>query len=206
MLMAQITNGLRVILSHPFIYSSFQSFMGAHTVRQNFIADFVKPFPGMRVLDIGCGPADILAYLPDVDYWGFDISDAYIKQARKRFGTHGKFQCKKLQMTDLETLPSFDLVLALGLLHHLDDAVAISVIQLAYKALKANGRLLTIDPCLDSSQNPIARFLVRNDRGLNVRDKAGYELLARSAFNSPCVEVRHRAWIPYTHCFMACHK
>ena len=180
--------------------------MGAHQARKSFVANFVKPFPGMKVLDVGCGPADILAYLPNVDYWGFDISDDYVNQARKRFGKLGQFQHKQLQLVDLNSLPSFDVVLAIGLIHHLDDAVALEVMQLALKALKPGGRLLTIDPCLDPSQNPIARFLIGNDRGQNVRDKAGYEVLARAVFESPRVVVHHRAWVPYTHCFMECQK
>lgn len=204
--MAQITHGVRAILSHPFIYSLFQSLMGAHKARQNFVANFVKPFPGMKVLDIGCGPADILAYLPTDDYWGFDISESYIRQAGARFGDRGTFHCKHLQMADLEGLPLFDVVLAIGLLHHLDDAVAIEVMRLASQALRPGGRLLTIDPCLDSSQNLISRFLVRNDRGRNVRNEAGYDALARTVFESPRVVVRHQAWIPYTHCFMECQK
>ena len=204
--MAQITHGVRAILSHPFIYSSFQSLMGAHKARQSFVADFVKPFPGMKVLDIGCGPADILAYLSDVDYAGFDISEDYISQARQKFKKRGDFHCKQLEATDLESLPSFDVVFALGLLHHLDDAVAIGVMQLALKALKPGGRLLTIDPCLDPLQNPIAGFLVRRDRGQNVRDKAGYETLARAVFGFSRIEIRHKLWIPYTHCFMECTR
>lgn len=71
-------------------------------------------------------------------------------------------------------------------------------------AAQTGGRLLTVDPCLDPFQNPIARMLVRGDGGQNVRDKAGYEALARAVFESPRVEVKHRVWIPYTHCFMEC--
>lgn len=204
--MAQITHGVRAILSHPLIYSSFQSLMGAHKIRQNFVANYVKPFPGMKVLDVGCGPADILAYLGDVVYWGFDISEAYIEQARTRFGQVGTFNCKQLQPEDLAGLPEFDVVLALGLLHHLDDTVATGVMALALQALKPGGRLITMDPCFDSSQNSVARFLVRNDRGQNVRDKVGYETLAGKVFSSLRVDVRHQAWIPYTHCFMECQK
>jgi SAM-dependent methyltransferase len=166
----------------------------------------VKAFSGMKILDVGCGPADILDYLPDVDYWGFDISESYINQARTKFGGRGNFHCRQLQATDLKEMPAFDLVLAIGLLHHLDDAVAVDVLQLAANALRVGGRLLTIDPCLDPSQNLIARFLIRNDRGRNVRDKAGYEALAKAVFESPRVEVRQQAWIPYTHCFMECQK
>ena len=204
--MAQVTSGFRAILSHPFFYSVFQSLMGAHRSRQSFVADYVKPFPGMKILDVGCGPADILDYLPEVDYWGYDISEAYIAQATTRFGQRGRFNCKQLQFEDLAVLPKFDVVLALGLLHHLDDSVAAGALQLAHEALKQGGRLLTIDPCLDPSQNSVARFLVQNDRGQNVRDRAGYEVLACKTFTAPIVDVRHRAWIPYTHCFMECKK
>ena len=204
--MSQIIGGVRAILSHPFIYSLFQSLMGPRKTRQDFVKYFVKPFSGMRVLDVGCGPADILTDLPDIDYWGFDISEAYINKARTKFGMRGRFHCKQLQLEDLAGYPSFDVVLALGLLHHLDDVAAKNIMVLASKALKPGGRLVTIDPCLDPSQNPIARFLIRNDRGQNVRDKKGYEAIARSVFESPRVEVRHQAWIPYTHCFMECQK
>ena len=204
--MAQVTYGVRAILSHPFVYSAFQSLMGAHRSRQNFVANYVKPFTGMRILDVGCGPADILDYLPDVDYWGYDISEAYIAQAKSRFGQRGRSNCKQLQLDDLAVLPKFDVVLALGLLHHLDDSVAVGVLQLALEALHQGGKLLTIDPCLDPSQNPVARFLVRNDRGQNVRNKEEYHVLAGKVFSSLHVEVRHQAWIPYTHCLMECQK
>ncbi len=204
--MAQVTSGARAILSYPFVYSAFQSLMGAHKFRKNFVANYVKPLPGMKILDLGCGPADILGYLPDVDYWGYDISTAYIAQAKKRFGQRGQFNCKQLELHDLAALPKFDVVLALGLLHHLDDSVAVSVLQLAYEALQRGGRLLTVDPCLDPLQNPVARFLVRNDRGQNVRNTEEYQTLADKVFASPRVEVRHQAWIPYTHCFMECQK
>lgn len=202
--MAQITNGVRALLSHPLVYTAFQALMGPRSVRSNFVADFVRPEPGMHVLDIGCGPADILDYLPSVDYRGFDISEAYVDHARKTFGTRGSFTCKHLQTADLALLPRFDVVLALGLIHHLDDAEAVSVMRLARAALKPGGRLITMDPVIDPKQSKVARFLVRRDRGQNVRDKAGYETIASAIFPPPRIEVRHQTWIPYTHCMMEC--
>lgn len=202
--MAQITTGVRAVLSSPFVYSSFQSLMGAHRFRTNFAREFVRPFPGMRLLDIGCGPADILSYLPGVEYWGFDISPAYIAKARDTFGERGRFHCKHLEQADLRDMPRFDVALAVGLLHHLDDPVAREVLELARAALQPEGRLLTVDPCLDPSQNAVARFLVRNDRGQNVRTRDGYESLAGKVFGRVEAKVRHQAWIPYTHCIMQC--
>lgn len=202
--MAQITNGVRAIFSNPLIYNAFQNIMGAHSLRVRFVSEFIKPFPGCRILDIGCGPAEILAYLPEVDYSGFDISSAYITQATKRFGNRGRFYCKVLTVADIESQPPFDIVLAMGLLHHLDDNQALDVMQLAYKALKPGGYLVTFDPCLEPGQNPVAKFLVTRDRGQNVRTKEGYAAISSAVFPAPRIEVRHKAWIPYTHCFMEC--
>lgn len=204
--MAQITDGFRAILSSPFVYSSFQTLMGAKKSRQRFVANYVRPEPGMSVLDVGCGPADILACLPGVRYWGFDISEPYINQAKKKFSNSGVFECKYLEAADLVSLPKFDVVLALGVLHHLDDEIAVSVMELASQALRPGGRLISVDPCFDPSQNLISRFLVSKDRGQNVRDKRGYEALGGHAFPTRTVRVQHQAWIPYTHCFMECTK
>jgi len=199
--------GVRDIFANPTIYSAFQTIMGAHSSRMTFVKEFVRPFSGCAVLDIGCGPADILAYLPDIDYWGFDISDAYIERAKIRFAQRGRFYRQELTSSDVVRMPPFDIVLALGLLHHLDDEPALDVLRLASQALKPGGRLLTVDPCLESGQHPIARLLIRCDRGENVRSGAGYTSLVRAVFQSPRVEVRDsRTWIPYTHCFMECTR
>lgn len=204
--MGQIATGLRAILSHPYIYSVFQNLMGAHKGRISFVSGFIRPVPGSVVLDVGCGTAEILDYLPYVNYWGFDISQTYIDQAVKRFGVKGKFQCKVLNAADLDNLPKFDVVLAVGLLHHLDDTGAGQILALVHQALKIGGRLITIDPCIAPEQNPIARFLVTHDRGQHVRSCGEYAALVSSIFLQPLVEVKHRSWIPYTHCIMECTR
>lgn len=202
--MAQITHGLRAVLSNPQVYSAFQSMMGANGARRRIVSENIRPYPGMKILDIGCGPAEILFYLPDVEYWGVDISEPYIKKAKQNHLTRGHFYCKELTSDDIETFPPFDVVLAIGVLHHMDDETAGAVLRLARKALAVGGRLITVDPCLDESQNFIARFLVRNDRGQNVRTKAKYEELAAGSFAEIVTEIHHQVWIPYTNCVMEC--
>nr|WP_244966758.1 class I SAM-dependent methyltransferase [Trinickia soli] len=178
--------------------------MGAHKGRTEFATRFVEPRAGDRVLDIGCGTGDLLAYLPDVQYTGYDISEQYIEAARKRFGTRGTFHCRLLTSTELETLPLFDIALAVGLLHHIEDDEARDLIRMTKRALKPGGRLITIDPCLADGQNPIARWLVKADRGQNVRERDGYLSLATDCFSRTRAAVAHRSWIPYTHCIMVC--
>jgi SAM-dependent methyltransferase len=202
----QITTGIRSILSHPTVYSAFQYIMGAKHGWTLFVNRYVRPKVGNTILDIGCGPADIVEYLPEVEYWGFDISEEYIRKAKAKYKHQGRFYSKILSLDDLKDMPEFDLVIACGVLHHVNDQIASDIFKLAYAALKPRGRFVTIDPCFTLDQNFIARFLISKDRGQNVRDQQGYESLARKVFSNTDSNIKHKAWIPYTHCIMECTK
>ena len=158
------------------------------------------------MIDFGCGTADILDYLPPVKYFGFDISPDYIDAAQRRFGDRAHFECRMITEQDAPNLPKFDIALAIGVLHHLGDEMAKAMLRTGFAVINKGGRLVTIDPCLDPDQNALAHFLVSRDRGQNVRDLTGYSSLAKSVFTNTTAIVRHRAWIPYTHCIMECSK
>ena len=204
--MAQITTGIRSILSKPVVYDALQRIMGSDRLRKRFVEQYVEPYKVSNILDIGCGSAEILAYLPEVEYFGFDISDPYIQEATGKYGKKGKFFSKFLSFDDLDYLPRFDMVLLLGVLHHLDDASAINLLNIAHTALKPGGRLLTIDGCLVDGQNPIARKLILMDRGQNIRNEAGYHQLVSQVFEHVNISIKHEAWIPYTHLYMECTR
>jgi SAM-dependent methyltransferase len=202
--MAQTTTGVRGILSNPVIYDFFQNLMGAKSGRSDFAQRFVKARAGDNVLDIGCGTAELLDYLPPVNYWGFDISERYIEAARERYGERGHFVCKLVDSSDLAQLPKFDIVIASGVIHHLDADAAINLFDLAKSALGPQGRFVSIDPVLCDKQNPVARMLVSYDRGQNVCDGAGYRRLASRSFETVSGVERHQKWIPYSHWIMEC--
>jgi ubiquinone/menaquinone biosynthesis C-methylase UbiE len=205
--MSQINSGLRSVLSIPFVYDVLQNIMGAHKVRSQLVEQFILPFPGAKILDIGCGTAEILNYLSkDLEYVGYDISEHYIAVAKKRFGERGNFTCGYFDEIQAKKQSSFDIVLILGALHHLDDDVAQKLISLVLSVLSPSGRLITIDPCFEKDQNPIARFLISKDRGQNVRDKYQYLKLINPYFSDIKSEVIHRKWIPYTHIIMQCTR
>lgn len=205
--MAQITCGIRSILSIPIIYSSFQYLMGAKAIWRYLVTDIMQAKPGMAVLDIGCGPADILDFLPEgVSYYGFDISPEYILKAKTKYGSKGHFTCKLLDEADLNSLPKFDRVVLVGVFHHMDDQQAKKIVQLAHTALKDGGKLVSVDPCFAPYQSPIARFLISKDRGQNVRVESAYKLIVNRTFKFVQARIVHRNWIPYTHCYMVCTK
>jgi len=92
--MAQITSGFRSIFSQPAIYNLAQQLIGAEKARRMLVRDYIPRQPGLCVLDIGCGTAEILQHLPaDTEYYGFDASEAYIIQARRQFGSRGHIHC-----------------------------------------------------------------------------------------------------------------
>jgi SAM-dependent methyltransferase len=157
------------------------------------------------VLDIGCGPGDILEYLPDVAYVGIDLSPSYIEAARVRFGSRGRFICKPVEEMVVEEPESFDIVMANGVVHHLDDSSAMGLYGLARAALKPTGRFVSIDGAFVKGQSPVARLLLRNDRGKFVRAPEDYAALASRVFPDVKVSVRHDLLrVPYTHVMLEC--
>lgn len=173
-----------------------------------FAHEYVRARPGERILDIGCGPGDLLAELPaGIHYVGFDKSEPYVRAARARFGDRGTFFCRTVDRAVVDELGagSFDLVIAHGVLHHLDDAEADEFFALARSALRFGGRVITADGCYVSGQSRIARYLLARDRGAHVRTEAAYRLLAARHFASVESHVRHdTSRVPYTIVYLMC--
>src|SRR5207249_5233553 len=97
---------------------------------------------GEKVLDIGCGPGDRLGTLPEVSYTGFDLNPGYIAEAQRRHGGQGRFFCADIGSVDLSAEKgSFDVILAHGILHHVDDERAARLFAVARDLLKVGGRL-----------------------------------------------------------------
>jgi SAM-dependent methyltransferase len=193
------------LLGRSAVYRTFQDALGADAFRRR-LAQWIDAAPGQRVLDIGCGPAAILAHLPaGIDYHGFDDSADYIAAARAQYGDRGHFWQARVEQQTLAELGRFDRVIAIGVLHHLDDEAAASLVALAARALAPGGMLLTYDPCWAANQGAIARALIARDRGEHVRDAHGYAALARTRFASVEPEVvRGHLRVPYTACVLRC--
>lgn len=205
--MSQINSGLRSILSSPIIYNLLQSLLGANSIRSQYMNEFFPVKEGDSVLDIGCGTGEILSLFPDsINYYGFDMSQSYIDFAKKKFQNKGQFEVGLVDELMVGDLPKFDWVLATGLLHHLDDSGVTSLLQTALKALSSNGRFVAIDPCFDESQSRIANWLIKNDRGENVRYRDEYSKLASENFDDFESHLIHQTWIPYTHNILVCKK
>lgn len=196
---------LKDLLAHARVYSLFQNLVGMSRGRRIFVDNYIRPRPGDRILDIACGPADILEALPDIEYHGFDLSADYIETARMRFGSRGQFHLEAVNVELVKKFAGFDLVLAMGVLHHLTDTEAMDLFRVAKAALKPGGRLVTWDGCFVEGQSRIARYLLKEDRGKYVRSEVAYVALARQVFSEVKPIIRtNLLHIPYTHLVMEC--
>jgi SAM-dependent methyltransferase len=193
------------LLRNPAIYSRFWTLLGGRRPGV-YVGTYVRPSVGDRILDIGCGTADILGHLPTgVEYVGIDADEPYIAHARARWRHRGEFRCLPLDQVLTAGFGTFDIVLANGVIHHLDDRNAGELFAVARTAVARRGRLVTIDPCFVAGQSAAARFLLDRDRGKFVRFAADYERLARAAFPQVDIFIRHDlARLPYTHLLMQC--
>jgi SAM-dependent methyltransferase len=205
--MAERTSGWHAALSVPFIFELVQHAVGARRWLKRFVRETVRPQAGERMLDIGCGSAVILRYLPDVDYCGFDHSAAYIESARRRYGGRVRFFCGDVGSIGTHAVGPFDVATAIGILHHIGDNQALDLLAKVHAALVPNGRLITADPCFFDGQPWITRLVVSNDRGMNLRRFEDYVTLARRVFPIVAAELR-AALLPFPHsvCQMVCRK
>jgi SAM-dependent methyltransferase len=202
----RIVLGLRSTLQIPWVYQLF-----ARVVREGYwpvyLREYVEPAPGQRILDIGCGPGDVLAYLSDVDYVGVDGSHRYIKSARARFGPRGDFRCQAVADLVASEPASYDVIMANGLVHHLADNEVQHLFDVAGRLLKPTGRLVTFDGCFVPNQSSIVRTLLHLDRGRYVRTQQAYLALARSHFQVVEASVRDDLYrIPYTLLILVCRQ
>ena len=202
----QDDSGLKKILTLSWAYILFKRALGSRRALNWMSREFWQVQPGQKVVDIGCGPGIVLPFLRgDIDYVGFDVSDEYIRHAREVHAGQPRRTFLVGRSEDfIEHLPSAmanaDLVLINGVLHHLDDGEATTALRLARACLAPGGRLVSYENCLLRSQAPMARWIVNQDRGRNLRYESEWKLLFSHVFRDFDTHILTGLLrIPYTH-------
>jgi SAM-dependent methyltransferase len=193
--MPESKSGLRAILSFPFVYHSFQWLVGTPRMRKFIFKNFISFPENAKVLDIGCGPGELLDYIPaTADYTGFDKDKECILYAQKKFGDRGKFL--HLEVSDLHQLQvhenEYDVVLLFSILHHLNDHEAEKTLKLARYCLKPSGIAVSVDGVYLKDQSRAAKYILSKDRGQHVRKDEDYVRLAKNVFERTEVHIEKK--------------
>jgi len=160
------------ILSNRYAYSCYQYSVGGTQYRDRAILEALNLVKPRSILDLGCGPGPTLRVLPSqIDFHGVDLSSDYLKLA------HKKRPSANLILGDVTSkewhkdvsVEKLDLVLAMGLFHHLDLKQMEILVKNLSELLPAGAKIFSVDPTIKSDSSNIARWFANNDRGKYVR-------------------------------------
>jgi len=204
----QSDSGLLRWLKVPCLYNVFQAVVGGNALGRRIIQSHIRAKPGDKVIDIGCGSARVLQSLPDVEYLGLDIHPDYIAFARRTYGGKGTFVVGDTRSLRGDSrFKDADIVIAISVLHHLDDEEAADCIRFAYDALKRGGRLVCYDACWIPNQGVVSKWIMSRDRGRNIRTEQQFRQLAGRLFKNVQTWVDTKPMrIPYVTIVLECEK
>lgn len=191
---------MKSLLKISKVFDYFRTITGGERLNDIILSEYLPNLDELHLLDLGCGTGAILNHLPQsVHYRGVDISAEYVNAAQGRNRKMAEFVCADIEQ--YETEDRFDIILCIGVLHHLTDDRAIDLIGKAQRFLKAGGTLLTCDGVFIDGQSWIARTILKNDRGAFVRTKENYlKLWERAGIMNPEINIRHELLkIPFSH-------
>jgi SAM-dependent methyltransferase len=113
-------------------------------IEKEAIYEYLRPEPGMEILDIGCGTGNFSLELAriGVKVTGIDVSEAMLAKAREKAAREGL--AIEFLRADARQLPfadeSFDAVVSVTALEFVPDLG--EALQEAYRVLKTGGRLV----------------------------------------------------------------
>lgn len=195
--------GLRRILAEPFGYRLFSSIVGSDSATRRVFDRYLPELDSKSILDVGCGPRGLVAYLPEsARYVGVDSSHKYCDSARRLNQSRGEFVCAQAECLP-DSIGKFDVIIASGLLHHLSDQSGRAFLGQMSQFLRKDGVLLTLDGVWTENQSMLARLLLQCDRGQHVRTLEQYVELAEHPIKCTGSWVLDDLLrIPYTHAIL----
>ncbi|MBL8618235.1 MAG: class I SAM-dependent methyltransferase [Deltaproteobacteria bacterium] len=207
---ATLTRALRRIMSAPVgrarAYSLLQRTVGQERLLQRFVTEALALRPGDRVLDVGCGPADVLAALPaGVRYTGLEPHPPYLAGAQRRFGPAADLRGARVE--DLPADAVFERVLLMGVLHHLPDPEALALLRACLGRRAPGGALVALEPCPRPGRGWVEQQLYAIDRGRFVRSEEALRALVTSVAPQADFDVwEGMLRVPYTYMLVSLRR
>jgi len=162
-------------LAIPIVYQGWQAFHDREKLE--YVASRIAPGPGLKVLELGCGPGTNAHLFTGCDYLGIDINPGYVAKAQRLFPRH-RFVTADVLAYDFAST-SYDWVVVNSFLHHIDDQ-QVEAIFASIARIRA-ARVLILELVLPP-QPSVARLLARLDRGEFARPIEAWRALLPKGF------------------------
>jgi len=171
------------VFDNPKLYELFQYGVARPGTPSIIRDEVLKPIGVQKVMDFGSGIGYHSRIFDKSEYLGIEPLEGCVKRANNLHHAPNR----KFLVGDHRTLKkipsaSFDLVIAIGVLHHIDDETFSEFIKESYRILRTGGRLTTFDPVLHENQSVLSRWVVKRDRGKWVRAESEYSAIIASSF------------------------
>lgn len=181
----------------PFIFSDLMIKIitfDSYAVKK-IIRGFLKRYQPTAILDLGCGSGSLAPLFKKSSYLGFDIDKNLIEYAK---GRHPKYKFTALDSTKFNLNQKFDMILIVGVLHHLNNLDTNKTLLLMKKHLKKGGHILIIEAILPIFKiNLIGAYLRSIDKGHFIRTATEYEKLIAGHFSIISCDSRLGGLIDY---------
>lgn len=122
---------------------------------------------GRTVLDIGCGQGILSEGFPDNGYYGIDTDFDSLRFARRRI-FHGTFICQDATGLSFRN-ETFDIVISIGILHHLNDDQFKNHFAEAFRVLRRGGKVIVCDTFMPAERDCLRKWMAGLERGNYLR-------------------------------------
>lgn len=172
-------------------------------VIKRVIDEYSGNFNYNNVLDIGSGTGSLSKLFNKKKYLGIDIDEGSTKYAKE---VNIGYKYLTRDVTKFNLKKKFDLIIVIGVFHHLNKEEVLKSLILIKKHLNKNGGVIIIEAIKPiSNWNLISVFLRSLDRGHFIRTKKEYENLIKRHFLIKLNEQKGGITFDYA-AFLATHK
>lgn len=172
-----------------------QARLSQHAENYNFwIYETIRPYAGMRILEVGCAIGNITKYFLDRELLvSIDIEEFYVNYVSSKFASCQNFKAFVFDIVNpgiVEALRDYHIntVLCINVLEHVEDDC--SALANIYNILEPAGRLIMFLPAfsvlygsMDKTDNHYRRYDKKEI--LRILSRIGFQVEASHYFNLP---------------------
>jgi SAM-dependent methyltransferase len=163
------------LLESPLIWTLTQNVFSSDQGKRDLYRSFIEGKEG-RVLDFGCANGNIFPAFSDLEYYGVDINEKFIRYAQKRYSQfpNAHFVCADILTEPFEP-EFFDHIILACTGHHLDDESLRNILIALTRLLRKDAAIHFIDPIRTPGEDGFAlRLIMGMDQGKFHRSENEY--------------------------------